>query len=258
LIRLVLYTETEVSIAAIDVSATETKFIPAIDKVTATQGDDDMTMAQILTKMRSAKPKAKGVVIKEPVSVPKTPSTTISPSEKGKGLLIDEPKKKFKFQSPSQQQQQPMITDEELKRQVADLDAQEAAQKAAQILSDKEYAEKLQAQKNAELTASWFEERAQVEADCEFAKIVHKEEQDKYSVDEKARMLKEIFDAKKKKFAAQRYAAKKNKPPTQKQRRDLMCRYLFIYLFFCCKGKFILISTTPNMYIINIYSCADI
>ena len=196
MIRLVLYTETEVSIAAIDVSATETKFIPAIDKVTATQGDDDMTMAQILTKMRSAKPK-----------------------------------KKFKFQSPSQQQQQPMITDEELTRQVADLDAQEAAQEAAQILSDKEYAEKLQAQKNAELIASWFEERAQVETDCELAKIVHKEEQYKYSVDEKARMLKEIFDAKKKKFAAQRYAAQKNKPPTQKQRRDLMCRYFFISLF---------------------------
>ncbi|GJU95933.1 ribonuclease H-like domain-containing protein [Tanacetum coccineum] len=162
-------------------------------------GDEDLTIAQTLVKMRSekAKEKEKGVAFRDEEEPPRLnratttlqPLPTIDPKDKGKGVLVEEPKKL-----------------EKVKRRDQGL---------AQIESDAELAQRLHK-----------EELAEIDVDHELAVRLTNEEQEKYTIEERARLLAELFDRRKKQLAAERAEAIRNKPPTRTQVKNRMITYL--------------------------------
>ncbi|GJT92037.1 hypothetical protein Tco_1080882 [Tanacetum coccineum] len=164
--------------------------------------DEDVTMAmaQTLIKMKEEKAKEKGVAIKDvedfsrPIRSITTlqPLPTIDPKDKGKGIL---------------QETEPV---EKTKKKV---------QGDAQIERDAEVALRLQAELDEEL-------RARIDVDYELAARMTQEEQEKYTIEERARLLAEFFERRKKQLAAERAEAIRNKPPTKTQLRNLMMTYL--------------------------------
>ncbi|GJT13730.1 hypothetical protein Tco_0860772 [Tanacetum coccineum] len=160
--------------------------------------DEDVTMA--LIKMKEEKAKEKGVAIKDvkdssrPIRSITTlqPLLTIDPKDKGKGIL---------------QETEPV---EKTNKKV---------QGDAQIKRDAEVALRLQVELDEEL-------RARIDANYELAARMTQEEQEKYIIEEKARLLAEFFERRKKQLAAERAEAIRNKPPTKTQLRNLMMTYL--------------------------------
>ncbi|GJX91006.1 hypothetical protein Tco_0344332, partial [Tanacetum coccineum] len=75
--------------------------------------------------------------------------------------------------------------------------------------------------------AEMFDEvHARMDADYELAARMTQEEQEKYTIEEKARLLAEFFERRKKQLATKRAEAIRNKPPTKTQLRNLMMTYL--------------------------------
>ncbi|GJY31951.1 hypothetical protein Tco_0415446 [Tanacetum coccineum] len=68
--------------------------------------------------------------------------------------------------------------------------------------------------------------QARMDVDYELAARMTQEEQEKYTIEERARLLAEFFERRKKQLAAEREEAIRNKPPTKTQLRNLMMTYL--------------------------------
>ncbi|GJT50948.1 hypothetical protein Tco_0977105 [Tanacetum coccineum] len=103
--------------------------------------------------------------------------------------------------------------------------------------SDAELSQRLHEEELAALERAQQEKQKQEEAtiatlvaefdvDYELAIRLRHEEQGKYSIKERARLLKEYFDRRKKQLAAERAEAIRNKPPTKNQLRNKMITYL--------------------------------
>ncbi|GJV04697.1 hypothetical protein Tco_1338266 [Tanacetum coccineum] len=175
-----------------------------------------------LIKMKEEKAKDKGVAIKDvedssrPIRSITTlqPLPTIDPKDKGKCIL---------------QETEPM---EKIKKKV---------QGDAQIERDAEISLRLQAELDEELRvkrerqeeaskvaiADMFDEvQARIDADYELAARMTHEEQENYTIKERARLLAEFFERRKKQLATERVEAIRNKPPTKTQLRNLMMIYL--------------------------------
>ncbi|GJS15559.1 hypothetical protein Tco_0410031 [Tanacetum coccineum] len=68
--------------------------------------------------------------------------------------------------------------------------------------------------------------QAQIDADQELAARMTLEEHEKYTVEERSRMLAEFIKNKKKQLVVERAEAIRSKPPTKSQLRNLMMTYL--------------------------------
>nr|GEW45565.1 hypothetical protein [Tanacetum cinerariifolium] len=68
--------------------------------------------------------------------------------------------------------------------------------------------------------------RTRMDADHELAARLTYEEQEQFIIKEKAKLLTELFERRKKQLAAKRSEAIKNKPPTRTQVRNIMITYL--------------------------------
>ncbi|GKE40366.1 hypothetical protein Tco_1463771, partial [Tanacetum coccineum] len=68
--------------------------------------------------------------------------------------------------------------------------------------------------------------QATIEADEELAQRIQAEEREKYSEAEKARLLAEPINQRKRYFAQQRAKERRNKPLTQAQQRTYMSNYI--------------------------------
>ncbi|GKD30273.1 hypothetical protein Tco_1241051 [Tanacetum coccineum] len=159
--------------------------------------DEDLTIAQTLIKMKEEKAKEKGVAIKdvEDSSRPIRSITTLQP------LPTIDPKDKELAQR---------LHEEEL----AELDrAQKEKQKQEEAT-------------NAALAEEFDEIQARMDADHELAVRLTHEEQEKYTIEERATLLAEYFERRKKQLAAERAEAIRNKPPTRAQVRNMMITYL--------------------------------
>ncbi|GJY39656.1 hypothetical protein Tco_0426020, partial [Tanacetum coccineum] len=142
---------------------------PSTPPTTTIFGDEDLTIAQTLMKMRN----------------------------KGKCVLVgEEPEKPVK-----------------VKRRDQGL---------AQIKSDAELAQRL----HEEELAEFDEIQARIDADHELVVRLTHEEQEKYTIEERARLLAEFFKRRKKQLATERAEAIRNKPPTRTQVRNMMITYL--------------------------------
>ncbi|GKE36356.1 hypothetical protein Tco_1459761, partial [Tanacetum coccineum] len=184
---------------------------------------DEVTLAQALAALKSAKVQEKGDVIEEP-SVPvstvtpstkdSTTTTTISsqqPShanvqDKGKGKVV-EPEKSMK------------------KKELIRLDEEIASKLQAEFDED----ERLTREKdeaNVALTKEWDDVQAKIDVDYQLAQRLQAQEQEELTDKEKARLFVQFLKQRRKHFAAKRAEEKRKKPPTQAQQIKIMCTYL--------------------------------
>nr|GEX11136.1 hypothetical protein [Tanacetum cinerariifolium]GEX13226.1 hypothetical protein [Tanacetum cinerariifolium] len=169
------------------------------------------TLAQVLVKIKTLKPKAKGIVLQEP-SESITTTTTISSKksqDKGKAIMIEElvkPKKKVQL----------MIDEETTKNLQDEFDEEE-------IIAREKAEKELEA--NIALIEEWDDIQAKIDADYQLAQRLQTEEQEELTIEEKATLFKELLEKRRKHFAAKAIEEKRNKPPTQAQKK-IMCTYL--------------------------------
>ncbi|GJT92327.1 hypothetical protein Tco_1081172 [Tanacetum coccineum] len=161
----------------------------------------DLTLAQTLAELRSAKPK---VVVQEPVTTLTTTPSNIK--DKGKAKMI-EPEKPLK-------KTEQIRLDEEL---AFKLQAEEDEQ--ARLAREK-------AEKIEEVNISWDNVQAMIEAYRLLAERLQAREQEELTDEEKVRLFIELLEKRKKHFAALRAQEKRNKPPTIAQKKRTMSTYL--------------------------------
>ncbi|GKC30912.1 hypothetical protein Tco_1038206 [Tanacetum coccineum] len=79
---------------------------------------------------------------------------------------------------------------------------------------------------SAALAEEFDDIQAKIDADHELAVRLTHEEQEKYTIKERARLLAKFFERRKKQLATERADAIRNKPPTRTQVRNRMITYL--------------------------------
>ncbi|GKB78552.1 hypothetical protein Tco_0945447 [Tanacetum coccineum] len=106
-------------------------------------------------------------------------------------------------------------------------DAEVARQLEVELQAEVERERQREEQASMDYIANLYDEvQARIDVDHELAVILTHEEQEKYTVDERAKLLAEFFKRRKKQLAEERVAAIRNKPPTRTQLRSLMMTYL--------------------------------
>ncbi|GKA55466.1 hypothetical protein Tco_0754415 [Tanacetum coccineum] len=136
------------------------------------------------------------------------PLPNINPKDKGKGVLIKEEPKKIKRRGQGLAQ---IESDVELAQRIyeEDLVELERAQQERQRQED---------DTNAALAKEFDEIQARIDVDHELAVRLTHEEQEKYTIKERARLLAKFFDPRKKQLETARAEAIRNKPPIKTQR----------------------------------------
>nr|GEX48612.1 putative ribonuclease H-like domain-containing protein [Tanacetum cinerariifolium] len=90
--------------------------------------------------------------------------------------------------------------------------------KKDRIRLDEETAKRLQ--------AKFDEEERLIDFGHQLAKRLHVQKQEDLSIEEKSTLFQQHLEKRRKHFAAKREEEKRNKPPTQAQKRKIMCNYL--------------------------------
>ncbi|GJR98954.1 hypothetical protein Tco_0271128 [Tanacetum coccineum] len=191
---------------------------------------DELTLAQTLIEIKAAKPKA--------VTNAATTTTIVVTRPKARGIVVQEPSKFTTTTSPLQPSQLPQAKDKGKAKMV---EPEKPLKKKDQIMFDKEVAQKLQAQLDAELEeeeklarqreedaniAEWDNVQAMMDADYELAARLQAEEQGELTIEEKSRLFVELMNKRKKHFARLRAEEQRRKPPTKAQKRNTMSTYL--------------------------------
>ncbi|GJX11490.1 retrovirus-related pol polyprotein from transposon TNT 1-94 [Tanacetum coccineum] len=186
---------------------------------------DEVTLAQALAALKSAKVQKKANVIEDPsesiITTPTltttTAATTITATStrpKAKGLVIHEQE-----QAPtpivfSQQLSSVNIQDKD-KVKMIKLEPVNKFSKKYQLKLDEEVAQRLQ-----------DDIQAKIEADQLLAKRLQAKEQEELTIEERAILFQQLLKKRKKHFAVKRAEEKRNRPPTKAQQRSIMCTYL--------------------------------
>ncbi|GJZ38758.1 hypothetical protein Tco_0585321 [Tanacetum coccineum] len=205
---------------------------------------DEVTLAQALAALKSAKPKADKVMLQEPeqgtitTTTAATTVTAASTRPKAKGLVIHEQEQAPTPTVSSQQPSQLNVQDKG-KGKMVEPEPVKKLSKKDQLMLDEELAFKLQAEEEEERLArekaqqieeanivSWDNVQAMIDADYQMAQQMQAEEQEKLSIEEKSKLFVQLLEARKKHFAAMRAQEKRNKPPTKAQKRNTMSTYL--------------------------------
>ncbi|GJZ62995.1 hypothetical protein Tco_0619416 [Tanacetum coccineum] len=185
---------------------------------------DEVTLAQALAALKSAKLKADKVMLQEPehgTITTTTAATTVTAASirpKAKGLVIHE---EGQVTTPKVSSQQPSQLNVQDKGKGKMVEPEKPMKKKELIRLDEEIASKLQAEFNEEDNM-----QAMIDADYQMAQQMQAKEQEKLSIEEKSKLLVELLEARKKHFAAMRAQEKRNKPPTKAQKRNTMSTYL--------------------------------
>ncbi|GJY71209.1 putative ribonuclease H-like domain-containing protein [Tanacetum coccineum] len=209
---------------------TDSVTITAVEPVSAAAKeltDNDMTMAEALAELKTSKPK---VVTTVPILNSATTVTTTKP--KAKGITIQEPSvtQKTAVSFISSSKGKAIMIESEKPVKIKDQIAHD--EQVAKDLHDKiqvELEEEAKRQEEASMAtiAELYDAvQAQIYADQELAARMTLEEHEKYTVEDRARMLAEFIKNKKKQLAVERAEAIRSKPPTKSQLRNLMMTYL--------------------------------
>ncbi|GJX60389.1 hypothetical protein Tco_0291779 [Tanacetum coccineum] len=180
------------------------------EEITLVSVQDDADAEMFDMALKSVKPKVKRDVIEEP-SVPVSAviaSTKVSAATTTTAT-IPTPRKRIKLSKKEQLKSD----EEEAKRLQVEFDEEE------RLAKEKDEA-------NIALTEEWDDIQAKIEADHELAQRLQAEEQEEFSVEEKAKLFQQLLEQRSKNFAAKSVEEKRNKPPTQAQQRKIMCTYL--------------------------------
>ncbi|GKB49528.1 hypothetical protein Tco_0900281 [Tanacetum coccineum] len=192
---------------------------------------DEVTLAQVLATLKSAKVQEKEDVIKEP-SVPvsaastkvstiisttaATTITAVSSRPIAKGIVKDKGKGKMVKEEPVKKMS---------KKELLKLD-KELAFKLQPEEDEEERLAREKAQKVKEANIAWDDIQAKVEVDYQLAQRLQAQEKEELSDAEKATLFVQFLEKRRKHFAAKRAEKKRNKPPTKAQQRSFMCTYL--------------------------------
>ncbi|GJT69688.1 hypothetical protein Tco_1028974 [Tanacetum coccineum] len=172
---------------------------------------DELTLAQTLIQTKSAKPKVKGVLIKEQSdSTTRTRPQQLPSKDKGKGIM-EEPEKPIKKKDQ-------MRLDEELAYRLQ-------AKEEEEVRLAREKAEKEQ-EANVALIEEWNDIQAKIEADQLLAESLQAREQEDLTIEERAKLFQQLLEKRRKFFVAKSVEEKRNKPPTKAQQRSIMTTYL--------------------------------
>ncbi|GKA80011.1 hypothetical protein Tco_0786607 [Tanacetum coccineum] len=214
--KLVSAAEETINAAATIVTTASTILVSAATTTTTTTAtitDVEITLAQALAELKSAKPKAVKVVIQE---LEQGTTTTIiyvlkPPQDKGKWIMIEEPV--VKQLKPMKRLEQIRL-DEEL---------------AFKLQAEEEEEERLareKAHQTEEANIAWDDVQAKIKVDYQLAQRLQAQEQEELTAEEKARLFVQFLEQRRKHFAAKRAEDKRNRPPTRAQQRSIMCTYL--------------------------------
>ncbi|GJU19754.1 putative ribonuclease H-like domain-containing protein [Tanacetum coccineum] len=168
-----------------------------------------------------------GMVQQVNIIIPSSSETTETTKDKGKAIMQEsEQPKKIKKRVQIQ-----MSLDEELAQKLHE--EEQARFNAEQEAKFNAEQEELLASETTEDEANppvadidWDDVQAQIQADEDLAQKLLEEERENLSIEERARLLAELIDKRKKLQAAQRYEAIRNKPQTMSQQRKTMCTYM--------------------------------
>ncbi|GKF01803.1 hypothetical protein Tco_0028726, partial [Tanacetum coccineum] len=216
---------TPVTTAGVTINTTEPRTPPTTAATTFI--DEALIISQTLIKMKEEKAKEKGVAIKDVKDYPRPirsittlqPLPTIDPKDKGMGVLVEEePEKPEKVKRRDQGLAQ-IESDAELAQRIHE-------EELAELDRVQEERQKQEEATNATLAEEFDEIQARMDADHELAVRLTHEEQKKYIIKERARLLEEFFERRKKQLATERAEAIRNKPPTRTQVRNMMITYL--------------------------------
>ncbi|GKD39007.1 hypothetical protein Tco_1259214 [Tanacetum coccineum] len=209
--------------------------------------DVEITLAQALAELKSAKPKADKVVIQEPEQGTTTPTltttaaTTIiadSTRPKAKGIVFHEQEQAPTPTVSSQQPSQVKVQDKGKGKMVEPEPVKKMSKKdllrldeelAFKLQAEEEEEERLareKAQQVEEANIAWDDVQAKIEADYQLAQRLQAQEQEELTDEEKARLFVQFLEQRRKHFAAKRAEEKRNRPPTRAQQRSIMCTYL--------------------------------
>ncbi|GJW50013.1 hypothetical protein Tco_0091364 [Tanacetum coccineum] len=179
---------------------------------------DEVTLAQALAALKSAKVQEKANVVEEPSeSITTTPTLynnklllqhllLISTRPVGKGLVIHDEEQAI-HHSFSQQSAHAKIQDK------VEFDEQERI-------------EREKAEANIALKETWDDIQAKIKADCLLAERLQAREQEELTIEERAILFQQLLEKRRKHFVAKRAKEKRNRPPTKAQQRSIMCTYL--------------------------------
>ncbi|GJV74633.1 hypothetical protein Tco_1506217, partial [Tanacetum coccineum] len=181
---------------------------------TTTVADEvEMTLAQTLIEIKSAKPKAKGIVMQEPSESTLTISSQQPSHVKGQGSKDKGKKKMIEPEKPLKKKDQVLFDEQEAIRLQAQFDEE------ARVAREKEEA-------NAVLVAQWNDIQDKVETDYELAQKLQQKKQEELTIEEKSKLFQQLLKKRRKFFAAKIVEEKRNRPPTKAQQRSIMCTYL--------------------------------
>ncbi|GKF19670.1 hypothetical protein Tco_0068308 [Tanacetum coccineum] len=159
------------------------------------------TTAVTTVTTASTRPKAKGLVIheEEQATTPTVSSqqpSQVKAQEKGKGIMVEEPKKPMK------------------KKELIRLDEEIASKLQAEFDEEVRLAREKGEKEEANIVA-WDNVQAMIDVDDQMAQQMQAEEQEKLSIKEKSKLFVQLLEARKKRFAAMRAQEERNKPPTK-------------------------------------------
>ncbi|GKA13336.1 hypothetical protein Tco_0692982, partial [Tanacetum coccineum] len=205
---------------------------------------DEVTLAQALATLKSAKPKADKIMLQEPeqgIITTTTAATTVTAAStipKAKGLVIHEQEQAPTPTVSSQQPSQLNVQDKGKGKMVEPKPVMKLSKKD-QLMLDEELSFKLQVEEEEERLArekyqqieeakivSWDNVQAMIDADYQMAQQMQAKEQEKLSIEEKSKLFVQLLEARKKHFAAMRAKETRNKPLTKAQKRKTMSTYL--------------------------------
>ncbi|GKD22731.1 hypothetical protein Tco_1224434 [Tanacetum coccineum] len=191
---------------------------------------DDETIAQFLVTMSQNKTKQKGFEIKEIKDTDRPRTTTERSILTLKPLLKIDPKDKGK-----------KVLEEKAKSDAESEGVNEAERKFAQLANDEEIARKVQEEWEAEeekkklaeeeatkaaLIRDYDDIQARIEADSILAARLQEEEREKFTIEERAKLLHDTIAAQRRFLTQQRAAKIRSRPPIRTQLRNQMMTYL--------------------------------
>ncbi|GKB45520.1 hypothetical protein Tco_0896273 [Tanacetum coccineum] len=175
----------------------------------------EITLAQALEALQTSKPKVKGIVFQKPGECTTTRSTpTISSQQshdKGKGIMIEEPVKPME------------------KKDLIRLDEKVALELQAKFDKEERLARekaKKEQEDNIALIKTWNDIQAKIDDDHQLAERLQAQKQEELSNAEKATLFQQLLQKRRKHLTAKRSEEKINKPPTKAQQRKIICTYL--------------------------------
>ncbi|GJR30962.1 hypothetical protein Tco_1107194 [Tanacetum coccineum] len=177
---------------------------------------DEVTLAQALAALKSAKPKADKVMLHEPeqgIITTTTATTTVTAAStrpKAKGLVIHEEEQAT---TPTISSQQPPKAKVQDKGKGIMVEEPLKMKKKDQVSFDEQEAIRLQAE---------FDEEERLAREKDEANVALTQEQEELTDAEKARLFVQFLEQRRKHFASKRAEEKRNRPPTRAQQRSIM------------------------------------